>query len=86
MDKKFEDEILFSLCFAQIVGLRKTLGRKTTKQSKEAAAAWLKIGESLYELACAAAVRSHISRESTDSLVMLMDDVRNHLQRTSVTK
>lgn len=50
-------------------------------QSREAAAARFILSENLFELAAAAAVRSHIRKDSTDALVELMNEVRDHLNK-----
>lgn len=79
MNIELKDQIIFSLCAAQIAGIYKSLRRLNQGPSREAASAWLQLTQTLFELACGAAVRSGINRASTDPLVTLVDDIKEYL-------
>lgn len=70
------DEIVFSLCYHQMKKFK-----NCNPQSKEDAEARLIIAEELFVLAAAAAVRNGFRKESTDCMVNLMEEVREHLGR-----
>lgn len=80
MNTRLKNRILFSLCVSRLQGIHNNFKKGTSKPTKEAAAAWLAICESLMGMACGAAIRSDIGKESTDPLVALMDDLWLYLE------
>lgn len=80
MDHTRKDHILFSLVYMQLVGIKRHFDQRKCVHTQEDAAAWIAICENLFDLACAAAVRSNVAKRSTDSLVELVEEIRDHVE------
>lgn len=80
MNDRSSDEILYSLCYAQILKISFIIRDRPSNPSKEEAKAQLSICESLFTLAAAAAVRQGMRRGTTKALVDLMDKIKEFIE------
>jgi hypothetical protein len=68
--------ILFSLCYAHLLKVNNLIQTHRFTTFKEGIEAHLIICNTLFELAAGAAVRYNIRKETTDALVVLMEEIQ----------
>lgn len=68
--------ILFSLCYAHLMKVNSLIRTNQFNTAKEGIEAQLIICETLFELAAGAAVRYNMKKETTDALVVLMEEIQ----------
>lgn len=82
MDQNIKDEMLYSLVYTQLYKYKRTFEEQKVKYTRETTEAWLQIIDNLFDLASAAAIRCKIPRASTNSLVRMVDEMRDFLERS----
>ena len=65
MDHQYIDDLVFSLCLAQLVDMKNNLGKRT-QFKREERIAYLKIAEAAFGLAAGAEVTTNMRRGCTD--------------------